>query len=248
MATGNAQSGFPVTNINRHKAIGLTWKSADNTNVWARGQFAASRAIDFCAIVSANALPSTQYRLRLGTSQAQVDGTAPYDSGTITFISPSITRDDGLYHSHLEIGTVQNATWWRIDITGHTGDFQAADLVLGLKVEPSRFYNYDFEFGVEDMGGMDVTRFGVMNEEPGIIMRTCSFTLAWQTETEFEASFRPLMEKLGKRGILYSIFDPEPSTYRQSKTFMGILRKPLFARSVRKPKTYQQEFDILSFI
>lgn len=248
IATGNAQSGFPVTHLNRHKAIGLVWKTTGNTNVWARGQFSASRAIDFCAIVSANALAGTQIRLRLGTSQAEVDGTAPYDSGNLDFISPSITREDGRYHSHLEIGTVQTATWWRIDITGHTGDFQASNLVLGRKVEPSKFYNADFEFGVEDMGSAEFTRFGVMNEEPGVIMRTVSFSLGWQTEAEFEASFRPMMETLGKRGVLYTIFDPDPTTYRQSKTFMGILRKPLFARAMRKPKTYQQDFDILSFI
>jgi len=248
MATGNAASGFPVTNINRHKAIGLTWKSSGASNVWARGQFAASRAIDFCSMVAANALAGTKIRLRLGTSQAQVDGTAPYDSGALDFISPSITREDGLYHSHLEIGTVQNATWWRIDITGHTGDFQAADLVLGRKIEPSRFYNYDFEYGVEDMGGMEITRFGVMNEEPGVILRTLSFTMAWQTEAEYQASFRPMAESLGKRGVVFVCFDPEANTYRQAKTYMGVLRKPLFARGVRKPGTYQQDFDIISFI
>lgn len=248
MATGNQTAGFPVTNLNRHKAIGLTWRSTGNANVWARGQFAATRAIDFCAIVAANALPGTQYRLRLGTTQAQVDGTAPYDSGALTFISPAITREDGLYHSHLELPSVQNATWWRIDITGHTGDFQAADLVLGKEVEPSRFYNYDFEFGVEDMGGMEVTRFGVMNEEPGIVMRTAAFTLAWVTEAEFETNFRPMIEKLGRKGIVYCVFDPDPTTYRQAKTFMGIMRKAPFARGVRKPKTYQMDFEILSFI
>ena len=248
MATGNAASGFPVTNLNRHKAIGLTWKSSGSTNVWARGQFTASRAIEFCAIVAANAQAGTKFRLRLGTSQAQVDGSAPYDSGALDFISPSITREDGLYHSHLEIGTVQNATWWRIDITGHSGDFQAADLVLGRMVEPSRFYNLDFEFGVEDQGEIEVGRNGVMNEQPGIIMRTAAFKLAWITEAEFEANFRPMVEKLGKRGVAYVVFDPDPSTYRQAKTFMGIMRKPPFARGVRKPQTYEMDFEILSFI
>lgn len=248
MATGNAAAGYPVTNLNRHKAIGLTWKTSGNTNVWARGQFSASRTIDFCSIVSANAVAGTNFRLRLGTTQAQVDGTAPYDSGALSFISPSITREDGLYHSHHELPSAQTATWWRIDITGHTGDFQAADLVLGSKVEPSKFYNFDFEFGVEDMGGMEVTRFGVLNEEPGVIMRTATFTLAWVTEAEFEASFRPMIEKLGKKGVVFVAFDPDPTTYRQAKTYMGIMRKAPFARGVRKPKTYQMDFELISFI
>ena len=115
-------------------------------------------------------------------------------------------------------------------------------------IRDSWFYNYDFEFGVEDMGGMEVTRFGVMNEEPGVVMRTASFTLAWVTEAEFEASFRPMIEKLGKKGIVFAAFDPDPTTYRQAKTYMGIMRKAPFARGVRKPKTYQMDFEILSFI
>lgn len=131
IVAGNAQLGNPVFNLNRAKAIGLTWKTAGNTNVWARGNFTAARSIDFMALIAANALPGTLIRLRLGTTQAEVDGVAPYDSTALAFISPSITRTDGLYHSHLELPSVITATWWRIDITGHTGDFEAATLVLG---------------------------------------------------------------------------------------------------------------------
>lgn len=248
MATGNAAAGFPVTNLNRFKAIGLTWRSSGNTNLWARGQFSASQAIDFCAIVAANALPGTTYRLRLGTSQAQVDGTAPYDSGTLTFISPAITSADGLYHSHLEIPTVQNATWWRIDIGGHTGDFQASMLVLGRRIQPSKFYNLDFEYGVKDLGDLNWGRYGVMDEDPGLILRTVAFTLAWQTEAEYQTSFRPMIEALGRRGILYAVFDPEATVYRQAKTYMGVFDKPPAARGVRKPQTFSQDFAITSFI
>lgn len=248
IATGNQASGFPVTNLNRRKAIGLTWKSSGNTNLWARGSFGATRSIDFCSLLEANALPGTTIRLRLGTTQAQVDGTAPYDSGTLTFINPSITREDGLYHSHLELPSVQNASWWRIDIGGHTGDFQAASLVLGQKITPSRFYNLDFEYGIEDLGSAEFTRWGVLDEEPGLIFRTVSFTLAWQTEAEFEASFRPMIEKLGKRGIVYLCFDSEATAYRQARTYFGILSKPPFAKGVRKPKTFSQEFTMLSMI
>ena len=187
-------------------------------------------------------------RLRLGTTQAEVDGSAPYDSTALAFINPSITRDDALYHSHLELGSVQSYRWWRIDITGHTGDFQAADLVLGKKVEPSRFYNLDFEYGVRDLGDINFSRFGVLDIDPGITMRTIALTLAWQTEAEFEASFRPMIEKLGRRGIVYLCFDPEPTTYRQARTYMGVFDKPPFARGVRKPRTFSQDYALTSFI
>lgn len=251
IATGNEVAGHDADYLNRFKDIGLTWKTSGATNVWARGQFAAARDIDFCAIIAANADSGTQVRLRLGTSQAEVDGaSAPYDSGVVDFIAtaPVVTPEDGLYHSHLELPAVETATWWRIDITGHTGDFEAAMLVLGEKVEPSRFYNYDHEYGVEDLGRVEISRFGVMDEEPGNIWRTLDFALGWQTEAEFEASFRPLVEGLGQRSVVYCCFDPTDSSYRQARTYMGLLRKPAFARGVRKPRTFLQEFSILSFI
>ena len=51
---------------------------------------------------------------------------------------------------------------------------------------------------------------------------------------------------LGKRGAVYCCFDPDPTTYRQAKTYLGVMRKPPFARGVPKPLTVTQEFDILS--
>lgn len=248
IATGNAASGYPATHLNRHKAIGLVWKSTGSTNLWVRGDFGSSKTIDFAAIIAANAQAGSTIRLRLGTTQAEVDGTATYDSGAIPIISPSISREDGRYHSHHELPSTQTARWWRIDIAGHTGNFQASNLVLGSKIEPSRFYDLDYEYGVEDMGDAEFTRLGVIDEVPGVILRTVNFTLSWQSEAELEGSFRPFIEKVGKTGIVYCCFDPEASTYRQARTYMGLFRKPPYARGQRKPRTFAQEFQILSYI
>lgn len=250
VVTGNAVGGHSVRHLGRFKDIGLTWKTDGASNVWARGQFDAAQRIDFAAMPSANALPDTQIRLRLGTSQAEVDGgSAPYDSGAVDFISPAITRDDGLYHSHLELPSVETGvTWWRIDITGHTGDFEAAFLVLGEKAEPSRFYNHDFQDGIDDLGSLAFTAWAVPDEEDGVVLRTKEFTLGWQTKAEMEATFRPMMERLGTRGMVYLCFDPEANTYRQANTYFGTMRKPPIARGHRKPLTFSQDFQILSLI
>jgi hypothetical protein len=413
VSSGNEIAGKPASNLNRHDAIGLTWKSSGTSNLYARGQLAASKTIDFCALVRANAQAGTKYRLRLGASQAAVDtgsvdvsnaanttvtskeygwwtvqksggtngvydaaavsatgfsgafvlaikpgqltglghigmnsdpntnnsnsgidygfvinattatannngtngsattigashylflvrsgttltlryGTSEdytaattlqtytsvsstlyfdcsistagnaydvrlmdtaampsYDSGYQTLIAPAITASSGLYHSHLELGSASAATWWRLDISGHSGDFELADLVLGQKTEPSKFYNFDWEYGAEDLGAADIGRFGVIEVTPGIVVRTIAFALAWQTEAEFEASFRPMLEELGRRGIIYCVFDPEATVYRQARTYMGLFGKPPFARGVRKPRTFSQDFLIRSFI
>lgn len=249
IVSGNVKDGYSVSHLSRHKAIGLVWKTDGASNVWARGWFSAEQTIDFCALVAANALPGTKIRLRLGDTQADVDGgSAPYDSGALDFISPSITREDGLYHSHLELDSPVGATWWRIDITGHTGDFQASNLVLGLKQETDRFYNYDFAMGVEDLGSIDWGRWGVVDEQEGTIFRTLEMSLGWETEATYQSEIRPMLEKLGKRGVVYLCFDPEPGIYRQAKTYMGWFQKIPIVKGIRKPGTFTLDYSILSMI
>lgn len=247
IATGNEIAGKPASNLNRAKAIGLTWKTSDATNVWARGDFASAKAVNFMSLVSANALPGTLIRLRLGDTQAEVDGVADYDSAAVAFISPSITREDGLYHSHLEFASITKR-WWRIDVTGHTGAFEGSTLVLGATITPSRFYNLGFERGIRDLGSIEFSRFGVFDEEEGAIFRTLDFTLGWITEAELEASFRPMVESLGSRGIVYACFDPEATAYRQGKTYLGVMAKPPFAKGTKKPATFAMDFQIVSMI
>lgn len=248
ITTGNEASGYSAAFLQRRKTIGLTWKSIGNTSLWVRGNFGSALPVDFMSLISANALPGTQIRLRLGSTQAAVDGTAAYDSGAVPFINPAITREDGLYHSHLELPSVQTYQWWRIDITGHTGDFQAANLVLGQKMTPGRFYNQDFEYGARDLGDLAFGRFGVVDETPGAVLRTIGFTLGWTTEAEFETLFRPMIEKIGRRGLVFCCFDPTATVYRQARTYLGVLDKLPFARGIRKPNTFTMDWLIVSLI
>lgn len=246
LTTSSAAAGNPVSNLADFFAPGLTWRTSSPASIWARGQFDGTKSVNFCAMIAANALPGTQIRVRLGTTQAQVDGTAPYDSAAQTFISPATTRQNGFYNSHLEMGSTANASWWRIDITGHTGEFEAAAVVFGTMVRPARFYNWDYEYGVEDLGSGEFTPWGVFDEAPGLRFRKLAFTLGWQTQADFEASFRDLLEG-GVRDIIYCCFDPEATTARQVKTYMGIFGKPPFARGTRKPG-FAQDFSIISYI
>lgn len=250
IASGNELTNRPAANLARVKYLPMTWKSSGNTDLWARGRFEgdATEAVDFVSLVSANALPGTTIRVRLGTSQAEVDGTAPYDSGALTFIDPAITREDGLYHSHLELPSVENCSWWRIDIGGHTGDFEAAALIMGERITPARFYDADFEYGIEDLGTIEIARNGVVGETDGIVLRTLLFRLSWLSEAEYESDFRPMVEALGSRGFTFWCFDPAATAYRQAKTFLGHFGRPPFARGGQKPKTYAKEFQIRSII
>lgn len=248
MATGNAVANRPVTNLGLLDYKGMTWKTSGATSVWARGQFSAGTSpVDFISLVGANAIGATTIRVRLGTSQAQVDGTAPYDSGAVTFINPSITREDGLYSSHLELGSVQNASWWRIDIGSHTGDFEASGLVMGEKITPTHFYDPGWERGIDPLDGIDIYRNGVVGKTDGIVLRTLLFRLAWVTEAEFETDFRPMIEALGNSGISFWCFDPQSDTSRQAKSYLGYFGRAPFGRGAQsRPGTYALDFLIRS--
>lgn len=245
---GNALSNRGVTHLAKLKYTGMIWQSDGNADLWVRGTFGSAQEVDFCALLAANAQAGTTIRLRLGSTQAEVDGTAPYDSTPLPFIDPSRTREDGLYHSHLEIDTPVSATWWRIDIGGHTGDFEASGLVLGKKRTASRFYNRDFEYGFEDLGGLEIARNGVVSEVPGSVLRTLLFRLAWVSEAEYFSHFEPLLSGRGARQLVYWCFDPESSEYRQDKSYLGYFGRLPFARGADKAKVFVMDFQLRALL
>lgn len=248
IATGNERSQKPASQLGLFKHIGLTWSTNGASNAWVRGDFGSAQDIDFAAVLCANAQPGTTLRLRLGSTQAEVDGTAPYDSTALPFISPAIVREDGLYHSHLELPSTVSARWWRIDFGSHTGDFEAAFLVLGKRLTPDRYYDNDFEFAVQDMGDLSFGRWGVPEEEDGVVMRSLQLKFSWLSREVYEQAFRPMAEKLGKRGMVYWCFDPDPTAYRQAKTYFGKFKDSPVASGGILPGTFTNQFQILSLI
>lgn len=249
IATGNEQTAKPAVHLNEFMDIGMTWRSTGNTNLWVRGDFGSAKPIDFVSMLDANALAGTTIRVRLGDTQTHVDGTAPYDSTALPFISPSIARNDGLYASHLQLPSLQTRRWWRIDIAGHTGDFEVANLVMGQRATPARYYSSGFERGVQDQGDITIGRWGVADISDGLIMRTLRFELGWLDEAEYENTFAPLVESLGKRNVALWCFDPAATVYRQARTYFGWLKdSPLGIGGKFKPGTYSQEYSILSLI
>jgi hypothetical protein len=242
---GNGKINRPWTHLALPEYPGMVWETDGNDRLWVRGQFDGSKPVDFCSLMGTNAQAGTTLRLRLGTSQAEVDGTAPYDSAALPIIAPSRTEASGLYHSHLELPNVETATWWRIDIGSHTGDFSAAALILGEKLEPSNFYNRDREIGFEDLGALEVSRNGVIADTPGTVLRTLLFRLGWVEEEEFWSKWAPMAERRadGGKQIVFWAFDPEATVRRQAKTFLGFLSRDIFMRGNDFPKANQMDFQ-----
>lgn len=252
IASGNQRAGTPAQHLGRHKAAGLVWRSDGAANVWARGQLPAGSVVDFFALLNTNAIDATRVRLRLGTSQAEVDGAADYDSGSVPIAVTTVPAEDAALatrHALLELDTPVPATWWRIDVTSHSGDFEAGFMVAGTKIEFDRFYdNTGHGFGARDLGKVEMSNWGVMDETPGKVLPTIDFTLSWLSEAEVEQSVRPLMRQIGVRQPVYCCFDPTSTAYRDTRTYFGPLQKALQTAGVRKPKTYSMEFSLISIL
>jgi len=245
--TGNARANRPASHLGAFKYPGMVWQSNGAADLWVRGSVGAATEIDFVAVLSANAGPTTDIRVRLDDETINAQ-TGVFDSGAVDFIDPPITREDGLYHSHLELGSPVTASHWRIDISNHSGDFEAAALVIGKKLTPATWYSKDFERGVEDLGAIDLTRWGVPDETPGMVFRTLALTFGWLSEVDYEAKFGALAELLGKRGVSLWCFDPAATAYRQSKTYFGYFSKPPYATGGEMPGKIQSNFQLLSMI
>lgn len=245
---GNERAEKPASHLAVFDAPGMVWGSNGNTNVYVQCDLGSARAVDFVSVLSANAIAATDWRVRIAGSQANLTAAPTYDSGTLDFISPSITREDGLYHSHLELPSTVTQRWFRIDITSHTGDFEAAAVVIGKKIQCATFPNPGWEHEAEDMGSLDVNRWGIVDQADGLIYRNLRFTLGWPTFSEYETSFRPMIEALGLRKPVYCCFDPDATTARQANSYFGWLRKSPVARGGKIYNRYEIDFEHFSMI
>ena len=246
--TGNERSNRPASNLGMLDLMGMTWRTDGSANAWAAGELFGPASVDFVSVIAANAQPGTTLRIRLGTSAAEVDGSsAAYDSGAQTFVNPAVTLPSGLYHSHREF-TAKTVTHWRIDAGNHTGDFEAAGLVLGKRIEPSEYYEKDYGFGLDDLGELRRSRLGVPHETPGVVDRKLDFRLGWTDREEYEERFRPLIEAVASRGIVFWCFNPEPSEHRQVNTYLGYFEDPPGVRGGSLGGKVNIDFRIRSII
>lgn len=243
---GHADSGKPSSHLAEFDTIGMTWKTSATGPHTIIGDFGSAKPVNYLSVVSANANSSATVTLRMGTTTSATN----YSSGAQTFISPSITRADGLYSSHFELPSLQTYQYFAIDIANQNA-FEAAAIVIGQKVTPANYYSPGFEYGVEDLGDIDVGRYGVIDETPGRIMRKLNFRLGWMSESDFETKFRPLVETLGKRRVALWCLDPTANVYRQARTYFGWIRNPVVATHIANTgdgPRFQKDLEILSMV
>ena len=249
---GNEKANRPASHAGEFKNPGMIWESSGASDVWVRGDFGSAKAIDFLGLIATNATAATTMRLRLGDDATEVNGSADYDSGAQLIRNPAVTREDGIYHGHFELPALTVKQWWRLDIGSHTGDFGNMAIVLGQKRQFVDFYNGGpdgFEFGDEDMGDIELGRYGVVSETEGLMLRTLKMNFGWMSNSDRIAKFAPLSRTLGLRNVALWCFNPEATSERQNKTYFGWLTElPRFKPSTWKQDRFTVPFEIRSMI
>ena len=168
-----------------------------------------------------NAQSGSQMKFVMDDTQANIGGgSEQYSSGFVPIISPSVSGRSS-YHSFLDIGSTQTRRYFGVIIASHTGAFECAKIIVGVKAQPAKYYETQWETGIDDMSRVDLSRNGVPLIATGASYRTLDFTLGWMTESEKETMFDPLDRSLGVRAPALWMFDPDATTYRQNRTYFG---------------------------
>lgn len=251
VTSANQRTNRPASHLGLFKEPGMIWETNGTSSITVLCDLGSAKEIDFIALIGTNAASGSTARIRLGDTQAEVEGvSADYDSGDQVIRTPALTREDGVYHWHWEIPSLFTKRWAFITI-GHTGsDFKAMALVMGKRVQFADFYNQTgFGFGMEDMAESSMGRYGVMEELDGIKLRTLSMEFGWMSESDRATKFQPLRDKLGSSGYALWCFDPEATDQRQDKTYFGRLLKPVaFKPSTFLQNRWQSQWEIVSII
>lgn len=289
LSSSHELAGQEASLLGEFQYAGLTWctPALDGVTALITGDFGSAQAVNFAAVLGANAQAGTTWRFTMDDSATAVYGSTPqYDSGVLPFIAPGIVSGSGFggastggfdfrspgalfngaynagpiavpsttatparatYNSFLDIGATVTRRYWSLRISGHSGAFQAPFLIMGTKVQGSRYYEPTWGSGPADQSTISVSRNGVPDIAVGAMLRTLTLTLGWTTEIEFETQFGPLALALGKTLPAYCCFDPDAGPYRQNRTYYG--RAVDSGRNKRDGwNRFSRDYEILSMI
>lgn len=243
----NAATGFPASHLGVLRHSGLIWRSVTATP-FITIDLGESRAIDFVGLLATNANPTTALRVRIGDTQAEVNAAGDHDSGAQIIRSPSVSLESGQYHSFYKLDSAITKRWVRIDISGHSGPFEASHLVIGESKTPEYFPSPDFEFGADDQTGFEIVAGGIASGADDLPNRTLRINFPWMTESDYETYFRHLVERHGVNRPFYLCQDPAETAFRMSRTYFGYFPTPPVTSATRIPTIMQFNAPMVSLI
>lgn len=96
-------------------------------------------------------------------------------------------------------------------------------IVIGRRFQPAIGFEYGGQFGVRDLGALDVNARGVLLRHRGKKLRTVSLNFPSLTKQEAEGTAQKLLEQVGNTECIALCTDPTPDPERQSRCYFGPL-------------------------
>jgi hypothetical protein len=192
VTANGAVAGHPAVNVGVPSPV--AWWNLNTGGSHAITIQIGGDPIDTIALLNTNLPESSSITVKAGSTAAIAEGSSPAFTFTAAAgrASPNLPSRPG-YHSLIRLAAPQAYQFWRIVITATVpGNVFACDhIVLGLN-QATRAHAVDRKETPVDLGQYKRLRSGVLDRQPGLIMRRQEFELAMLTQDEFQKNYSEL--------------------------------------------------------
>lgn len=206
------------------------WQSTNLTNLHFELDRGSAQPWNAVALLFTNATSAATWRIRAADDQASLtDGTADYDSGTLTLRAAGADDTWDRPHGLLWVAAGVTRRWLRIDIADAANPdtvFRAGRLVIGNLWQPTRNAQYPRSVTPRDDSTRDRTDGGALiPTERGDPYLVADLRLDYMSEADALAEIFALRRLRGTRRDMLTVLDPEEGTYLHQGILYGLLTR-----------------------
>lgn len=238
-----AASGFPVDNVKETQPTDF-WDAATGTPyiVLDRGSAAA---FDTVALLYTDLSSTATWRVRAADDKASLtDGTADYDSTSVTF---RVAGDDDTWPRHhglIRLSAAETRRWIRIDIdTDGAGGADIGRLIIGSFFQPDVNDAYGRGIAVVDPSTVRRTDAGVLLADARTSYLRADVSLRFLSKSEALDEALSLLRQRGLRNDVLFCADPAETTYLRQGLIYGRITQlnPVIAAQFNR---YELRFSV----
>lgn len=219
LAATNVEAGSSVLNLLNDDPASVLKVAGTGSAITFR---TTGRSIDTFALLGSAANENVTWRIRGGTSAANVTAAPTTDTGVVNFrINPGIGRRPH-YHAFRQLAAPVTTEYWRIDIAGVTANWFARHMVVGL-ARSSVNISRGAGRAPMDLGQFQRTQLGSPDRVRGWRGETIDFPLSWLKESEYETKWSDLMQLVGTTEPVLAIPNPKSNVYLNDRIAYGVI-------------------------
>lgn len=250
ITASSEDANFPVANLLKPQG-GIFWKTLVDSGVFFRVNIGTGQSVDMVSLLYTNFTSAATWRVRLGDSQAEVDGgAADIDSGTITAWAQTDMSKWDFAHSIFRAGSASTNSWLRVDLNDAAnpdGFLTVGRLMAGASYEPTINFQYGGGIGYVSQPLRDRSIANVLYVEERQAFQTASLTFDHIPEDEFWPNMQTIFRLHGNHKPIQLVMDIGDNANRADKAIYGVIERIGTSQltSVRRVRTQIQIAEML---